>query len=91
MELESINKWNYGHYSSGNYGAHSLCFSADGRDYYYSYDTLVAVRANGRLMVRENYWGPTTGKHLNWIDGGSKEAKAKRLNEADFEQAIKSL
>jgi hypothetical protein len=64
----------YGNYSGGNYGVHALHFTdAEGRDWYFSYKTLVAVRAPGHgLIVRENVWGPTTGKHLNWIDGGNK-------------------
>ena len=77
----------YGNYSSENYGAHTLVFTdAEGRDFYYSYRTLVAVRVPGRgLVVRENDWGPTTGKHLNWIDYGNKEA---RVSKEEFEATL---
>ena len=35
-----VKKWNYGNYSSNNYGSHSLAFSDNfGNDYYFSYDT----------------------------------------------------
>lgn len=79
----------YGNYSSENYGAHTLVFTDQrGRDFYFSYKTLVAFRAEGRLVVRSNSWGPTTGKHLNWIDGGDREAKAARLSKDDFERAL---
>jgi len=63
-------KWNYGHYSSDNYGSHTQAFTDNyGNDYYFSYNTLVAFRGNKTgLVVMENYWGPTTGKHLNWIN-----------------------
>jgi len=76
----------YGNYSSNNYGAHTQCFSTEDTDYYYSYRTLVAFRrAPVGLVVLQNYWGPTTGKHLNWIDDGHKAA---RLTTAQFEQVL---
>lgn len=62
-----------------------------GQELYFSYDTLIAFRGeNGRIIVRRNDWGPTTGKHLNSIDGGSKEAQAARLSGDDFEQAYRN-
>ena len=58
--------------------------------FYFSYETLIAVEPlNSALIIRQNDWGPTTGKHLNAVDGGSKEAKAKRLSSDDFMVAIK--
>lgn len=65
----------YGNYSSGNYGAHALCFEIPGKgSFWFSYKTLVAFYhpTRGRI-VRQNDWGPTTGKHLNAIDGGNKK------------------
>jgi|TARA_R110000823_G_scaffold139565_2_gene269403 hypothetical protein len=54
-------------------------------DVYYSYQTQVAFRTpQTGLVVRENEWGPTTGKHLNSIDGGSKIAKHHRINGDTF-------
>ncbi len=36
---------------------------------WFSYETPIAFRkSNGRLFARKNEWGPTTGKHLNYID-----------------------
>lgn len=83
-----IRKWNYGDYSSSNYGAHSLAFETKEGIYYFSYNTLIAFKSakTRNLYVRKNVWGPTTGKHLNWIDGGyNKEA---RLSLKDFEKAL---
>lgn len=52
---------------------------------YYSYVTPVAIRDPfGVLHVSQNVWSSTTGKHLTWIDGGSPEAKKKRLAFSDF-------
>ena len=63
----------YGNYSSGNYGTNALVFTIGSVDVYFSYKTPVAFRTpQTGLVVRENDWGPTTGKHLNWIDGGKK-------------------
>jgi hypothetical protein len=59
---------NYGQYSSGNYGAHTLCMSVAGFRFWYSYDTIVAFQTpKSGLRMCINCWGPTTGKHLNWI------------------------
>ena len=61
--------FNYGQYSSDNYGVHSLCFTdCHGNMYWYSYDTLVAFKIGGEFHIVKNYWGTTTGKHLNWIN-----------------------
>ncbi len=67
---ESIPSWTcYGTYASSNYGIHALMFSVGTLDVYFSYKTPIAFRAPGiGLVVRQNDWGPTTGKHLNWID-----------------------
>lgn len=60
--------YNYGNYSSDNYGAHTLCFEdANKNKYWYSYETLVAFKIDGEFHIIKNYWGSTTGKHLNWI------------------------
>lgn len=63
------------------------------RQLYFSYDTIVAfngTNSKGKSFdcVHTNDWGNTTGKHLNWIDGGSKEAKAKRLNDGEFQKQL---
>ena len=69
----------------------ALVFSIGGVDVYYSYKTPVAFRSNGTLVVRANIWGPTTGKHLNAIDGGDKEAKAKRVTGVTFEEVLAAV
>lgn len=66
--MKDIRYYNYGNYSSDNYGAHSLCFVTPTGKYWFSYDTLVAFMINGEFHIIKNYWGTTTGKHLNWID-----------------------
>ena len=71
MNLPKV--FNYGRYSSDNYGAHTLAFETPNGVFYFSYDTMVAFRGKTGLHVIKNYWGTTTGKHLNWIDGGRKE------------------
>ena len=45
-------------------------------DVYFSYRTPVAYSINDAApVVRHNSWGPTTGKHLNAIDGGDKRSR----------------
>lgn len=63
----------------------------DGISLYFSYETLVAVNTGKVLKVIQNYWGPTTGKHLNNIDGGTKEAKDARLSQDDFNQFVENV
>lgn len=81
--------YNYGHYTNDNYGTHTMRFDdAHGNHYWFSYDTLVAFRINGEFHISRNYWGTTTGKHLNWINGDHDiredrdtfEANLKRLS-----------
>lgn len=74
----------YGNYASGNYGAHALRFDIAGDTFWFSYKTLVAFqRGHDKIVVRENDWKQTTGKHLNAIDGGDKKA---RVSGAVFEK-----
>ena len=76
----------YGEYASQGYGAHCLRFDMPGITIWFSYSTPVAFHGpGGKRTVRQNNWGPTTGKHLNWIDGGDK---ASRLPSDAFEAAL---
>lgn len=78
----------YTDHTSKNYGLNSLCFEVSGREFYFSYSTLVAFRGrDGRLRVTRNYWGPTTGKHLNAID---REHAKDRLSAEDFQKAYET-
>lgn len=63
---------------------------------YFSYNTPIGFEDTRegtvkRLIVRENVWGPTTRKHLNKIDGGSKEAKARRVSSEEFTERLNEL
>jgi hypothetical protein len=41
---------------------------------YFSYETLIAFdHPETGLTIRENDWGPTTGKHLNAINDNQRE------------------
>ena len=56
---------------------------------YFSYHTVIAFRAPGYgLVVGQNVWSPTTGKHLNEIDGGDKKS---RLPYTDFRRLLDEL
>jgi len=78
----------YGNYSDKMGNIRALVFSFGSFEIYYSYKTPVAFRHNGRLVVRENDWGPTTGKHLNWIDGGNKSG---RIQGGEFELELAGI
>lgn len=64
----TLPKWSVYGPSKNNRG-NALMFEVDGRELYFSYKTLVAFRGrDGQLRISKNYWGVTTGKHLNAID-----------------------
>ncbi len=84
--IATVKKWNYGEYSSDNYGANSIAIRMGERTVYYSYDTVIAFigyNSKGEYFhcVHQNDWGSTTGKHLNWIDNGNKK---NRLTAEEF-------
>ena len=59
---------------------------------WFSYETPIAFKVDGQpRVVRENIWSSTTGKHLNSIDGGGKEAKARRVSSEEFDRALDAL
>lgn len=73
---------NYGEYRSDNYGKHTLHITIGPVQLWFSYDTIVAFGVAGKpRVVHTNDWGPTTGKHLKWIDGGRK---ADRVSDMEF-------
>lgn len=82
MTLPTISS--YGHYSSDNYGAHTLCVQIGPLQVWFSYKTPIAFQLDGHArVVSQNCWAQTTGKHLNWIDGGNK---AGRVSRDEFER-----
>ena len=59
---------------------------------WFSYATPIAFKVYGQpRVVRENVWSTTTGKHLNSIDGGTKEAKARRVSSDEFNRELDEL
>jgi len=75
----------YGRYS-GNYGTNSLKVTINSLTLFFSYETIVAFQdGENALKVIHNQWGATTGKHLNFIDGG---CKSNRLSEKEFTEEL---
>lgn len=54
---------------------------------HFSYETIVAYQLHHNVVVSENVWSKTTGKHLNAIDGGGAY-KSARLPHAEFETEL---
>lgn len=80
---------NYGNYKSENYGFHSIMMTIGQLELYFSYKTIIAFfTPKTGTIVSENLWGKTTGKHLNWIDGGNKE---RRMNREEFEKKLEEM
>lgn len=76
IEINNVKIGSYGNYSSDNYGRNTQYAKFGHVTVYFSYETPVAVEApNCGLVVSQNQWGKTTGKHLNWIDDGDKNSR----------------
>ena len=58
---------------------------------YFSYDIPIAFSIFGKKYICENVWTNWTGQHLNWIDGGGREAQKKRIERNDFLEAYKAF
>lgn len=92
MDTVQISK--YGNTKSDNYGVNSLCVSIGDITLWFSYQTVVAYQMphQDSPVVSENLWGPTTGRHLNAIDGGVKKSRVNRgLFEAALQRALTEL
>lgn len=68
--------------------ANAMQVCTSGITYWFSYQTCVAFEDGDGLRVVKNQWGPTTGKHLNLIDGGSREAVKERLKLDEFNRQL---
>ena len=87
-----VKKWNYGEYSNDNYGANTIAIKLGDRTVYYSYNTVVAFYGKNSLgeefdCISENIWGPTTGKHLNFINPNKKL----RIPRKEFENKLQEF
>lgn len=52
---------------------------------WFSYQTPIAFRKHsGPLLVRQNEWGPTTGRHLNYLN----VPNADRVTGPEFREAL---
>lgn len=82
----------YGDYSSDNYGVNSLRFTDEkGNRYYYSYNTLIAFKIGGEFHIIQNYWGTTTGKHLNWINKDKSIREDKETFNANYHRLARLI
>jgi len=77
----------YGEYSSNNYGVNALKVTIDKLQLWFSYKTIIAFQYDGHFVISKNYWGNTSGKHLNWID---RDKKIRKDNE-EFQMELKIL
>lgn len=95
MNLQGISQTlpkisSYGRYANDNYGLNTMQVDLGSLRLYFSYDTIVAYLDDvDGLVVSENAWTVTTGKHLNWIDGGGS-AKKDRVPYDEFIQVLRA-
>lgn len=57
--------------------------------FWFSYETCIAFnnRHTGEMIISKNYWGTTTGTHLNMIDTD----KSKRIPNFEFNPKMENL
>lgn len=80
----SVSIENYGNYSSDNYGS-CRAVTIGWLKLYFSYSTVIAYsESKDGLVIRENDWSTTTGRHLNCIDPDHKI----RIPSAEFEAKL---
>lgn len=89
--MKDVSFYNYGYYSSDNYGAHSLCFETPTGTFWFSYSTLVAFRIKGEFHIVKNYWGTITGKHLNWINRDKSIREDGETFQSNYERCMQSV
>lgn len=75
-------------YTGNSAGAQSKSLAVYvGQDkFYFSFETLIGVSVGWNVVLRENIWGPTTGKHLSSIAD-----KSKRVSEEAFKHFTETL
>ncbi len=83
MKSSDVRIYNFGDYSSNNYGS-SRALQFGNLTLYFSYETIIAFRSNHGLCIRKNDWSTTTGKHLNSIDPNHKI----RISGEQFEKEL---
>lgn len=80
MELPSISC-----YCPGTKEINALCLYFPSIAIWYSYRTIIAYKRSGEcLVIRENDWSTTTGKHLNAINAD----KSIRIDGRQFESQL---
>lgn len=58
----------------------------------FSYETVVGYKRGwAKWVVTQNYWGPTTGKHLNYLNDDHSQRVDADTFEAGLSEALASL
>ena len=64
---------------------HKVENETTGLTIYFSYETPIAFELGDALVLRENDWKQTTGKHLNYLSTD----KTQRIPTLRFEEALR--
>lgn len=71
-------------YKPGTYTGQAYSVYVGNCILYFSYNTLIGFSDNQCNLRRSNIWGPTTGKHMNYL--GIKEFK--EISEDELEHYV---
>ena len=80
---------NWSCYCRNTTAVNALVFDLPNLRVFFSYKTPVAFHVLGSpVVVRENVYGRTTGRHLNAIDGGASGSAKSRVDGSTFERLL---
>ena len=68
---DKVEMFNYGNYSSSNYGS-CRGVTIGKLTLYFSYETVIGFEDEKGEFISENVWSTTTGRHLNWLENDKK-------------------
>ena len=54
-KIINASMFNYGNYTSDNYGTNSTAININGNTFYFSYSTLIAFRIKNEFHIIKNY------------------------------------
>lgn len=74
---------------SGREVANQFIIKHEGKTYFQSYDTIIAIKDGGKLTLDKNYWNysVTTSKYRNEFTGMNTAETKKAIKDGEIELA----
>ena len=74
---------------NGNFVPNQFIIYVDGKEHFQSYNSIIAVKENGRVTLDCHYWdySRTTGKYRNLFLGESIEETRRKIRSGEYSLA----